>query len=134
DQTYLRTLKDEITAEYLDLYLPKFKFELKYNLNENLISMGMPLAFSDDADFTGIKSNSGQLKISKVIHQSFVEVNEEGTEAAAATAVIMEDRGGGSSSTPEPIEFKADHPFIFFIEHKESGQILFMGKVENPSA
>ena len=132
DKAYLDKLKEDLSPEYVDLYLPKFKFELKYNLNENLISMGMPLAFSDNADFSGIKSNSGDLKISKVIHQSFVEVNEEGTEAAAATAVIMEDNAGGPSS-PEPIEFKADHPFIFFIEHKETGQILFMGKVENPS-
>jgi len=67
-----------------------------------------------------------------VIHQSFIEVNEEGTEAAAATAVVM-NKGGGGSPAPKPIEFKADHPFIFFIQHKNTGQILFMGKVENPS-
>jgi serpin B len=131
DKEYVDNMKEDLSSEYVDLYLPKFKFELKYNLNENLISMGMPLAFSDSADFSGIKASSGQLKISKVIHQSFVEVNEEGTEAAAATAVVMEHYGGGPSK-PVPIEFKADHPFIFFIEHKETGQILFMGKVENP--
>ena len=68
--------------------------------------------------------------ISKVIHQSFVDVNEEGTEATAATAVVMSN--GGDSSNP--IEFNADHPFVFFIQHKETGQILFMGNVEDPTA
>ncbi len=131
DHTYLSSLKDNIISEYVDLYLPKFKFEQKYLLNDNLSAMGMPTAFGGSADFSGITSDT-DLFISKVIHQSFVEVNEEGTEAAAATAVAMEFSVPGSSS-PAPILFKADHPFIFFIEHKETGQILFMGKVENPS-
>jgi serpin B len=61
-----------------------------------------------------------------------VEVNEEGTEAAAATAVIMRENSVGGSE-PQPINFLADHPFLFVIEHQESGQILFMGKVEDPS-
>jgi serpin B len=132
NKEYLDNMKEDLSPEYIDLYLPKFKFELKYNLNKNLIDMGMPSAFEpSNANFSGIKASSGKLWISKVIHQSFVEVNEEGTEAAAATAVVMEDYAGGPSE-PVPIEFKADHPFIFFIEHKETGQILFMGKVENP--
>ena len=132
DKAYMDNLKKDLSPEYVNLYLPKFKFELKYNLNEQLIAMGMPSAFDPlKSDFSGIKANSGELWISKVIHQSFVEVNEEGTEAAAATAVVMEDRAGGPTE-PEPILFMADHPFIFFIEHKETGQILFMGKVENP--
>ncbi|UCG69730.1 MAG: serpin family protein [Thermoplasmata archaeon] len=132
DHEYLSNLKDDISAEYVDLYLPKFKFEQKYMLKEKLSAMGMPTAFGGGADFSGITSEA-DLFISKVIHQSFVEVNEEGTEAAAATAVVMKEFGGGGSSSPEPIVFRADHPFLFFIEHKETGQILFMGKVENPS-
>jgi serpin B len=131
DHTYLSNLKDDITSEYVDLYLPKFKFEQKYLLNDKLSALGMPTAFRGDADFSGITSDT-DLFISKVIHQSFVEVNEEGTEAAAATAVEMTMSAEGPSS-PEPIVFRVDHPFIFFIEHKETGQILFMGKVENPS-
>ena len=131
---YLDGLKSEMYGEWIDLYLPKFKFEEKYELNQNLADMGMPRAFGREADFSGIKaSGENDLYISKVIHQSFVDVNEEGTEAAAATAVIMEERGGiGGGSEPQPVEFRADHPFIFLIEHRETGQILFMGKVENP--
>ncbi len=131
DHSYLSNLKDNISSEYVDLYLPKFKFEQKYLLNDKLSAMGMPTAFGGSADFSGITFDT-DLFISKVIHQSFVEVNEEGTEAAAATAVTMEFSAPGSSS-PAPIVFQADHPFIFFIEHKETGQILFMGKVENPN-
>lgn len=130
--TYLSALKDDITSEYIDLYLPKFKFEQKYRLKDKLSVMGMPTAFGGEADFSGI-TTATELSISNVIHQSFVEVNEEGTEAAAATAVVMVDTGAGGSSSPEPVVFRADHPFIFFIEHKETGQILFMGKVENPN-
>ncbi len=131
NHSYLSSLKDDITSEYVNLYLPKFKFELKYKLKEKLIQMGMPTAFSGSADFSGITSDE-DLYIDEVIHQSFVEVNEKGTEAAAATAVVMKYEGGGSTS-PQPILFNADHPFIFFIEHKETGQILFMGMVENPN-
>jgi serpin B len=131
DQVYLNDLKDKIGTKWVDLYLPKFKFEQKYKLKDELSSMGMQTAFGGDADFSGITSDD-DLYIAKVIHQSFVEVNEEGTEAAAATAVLIEE--GGGSPSPKPIEFRADHPFIFTIEHKDTGQILFMGKVENPSA
>ena len=134
---YLDDLKSRMYGEWMDIYLPRFKFEDKYDLNEYLKDMGMEKAFDPErADFGGIKeSGKSQLYISKVIHQSFVEVNEEGTEAAAATAVIEEE--GASlfgDSEPEPVVFRADHPFIFLIEHKETGQILLMGKVEDPSA
>ena len=132
DITYLNNLKKDLSEQYIDLYLPKFKFEQKYWLKKNLIEMGMPTAFGGGADFSDISDDAEGLYIDKVIHQSFIEVNEEGTEAAAATAVIMIERGGGPSNTP--MEFKADHPFIFIIEHGETGQILFMGKVENPTA
>jgi len=128
--SYFNTLKSDLTAQYIDLYLPKFKFEEKYKLKKNLIEMGMPTAFGGGADFSGISDDAAGLYIDEVIHQSFVEVNEEGTEAAAATAVVMRELSGGPSNVP--VEFKADHPFIFIIEHEETGQILFMGKVEDP--
>ncbi|MCK5024607.1 MAG: serpin family protein [Thermoplasmata archaeon] len=133
DYEYMNNLKDDMSQEWMNIYLPKFEFEQKYNLVNNLANMGMPTAFGSGADFSGITSDTS-LVISDVIHQSFVKVDEEGTEAAAATAVIMQDNSVGSGSTPQPILFDADHPFIFFIQHESTGQILFMGKVGNPDA
>ncbi len=131
---YFNDLKDDMSQEWMDIYLPKFEFEQKYSLVNNLTNMGMPTAFGSGADFSGIKANSGPLAIGEVIHQSFVKVDEEGTEAAAATAVIMYDNAVIGGSNPEPILFDADHSFIFFIQHESTGQILFMGKVGNPNA
>ncbi len=90
--------------------------------------MGMPTAFSAEADFSGI-DGSKNLSINEVIHKAFVEVNEEGTEAAAATAVTI----GITSVGPPLNEFRADHPFIFLIQEKETGSILFLGKVVDPT-
>lgn len=125
--SYYQELKNNLSSGRINIYLPKFKFEQKYNLENILSDMGMPTAFTDNADFSGI-TESTQLKIDKVTHQSFVEVNEKGTEAAAATAVSFMPTSIGS------VNFNANHPFIFFIEHEETGQILFMGKVGNPGA
>jgi len=119
------TTKREVKA-----YIPKFKFTLRYNLSEVLSNMGMKDAFSRRANFSGINGNY-DLYIGKVIHQAFVEVNEEGTEAAAATALIMETK---ALIIEEPVVFKADHPFIFLIRDKETNSILFMGRVMNPDA
>ncbi len=83
------------------------------------------------ADFTGMQDNVGRedsLYISKVIHKAFVDVNEEGTEAAAATAVVV----SAGSAPRTPIPFKADHPFLFLIRHNATGSILFMGRVHDP--
>jgi len=132
DNDYLNSMMDDLSPEEVNLYMPKFKFEQKYTLNQMLIDMGMPTAFSDSADFSGM-TDSTSLKIGFVIHQSFVEINEEGTEAAAATAVGMTATGINPHPQPQPILFNADHPFIFFIQHEETGQILFMGKVGNPN-
>jgi serpin B len=131
DNDYLNSLTEDLSPEEVNLYLPKFKFEQKYTLNQMLIEMGMPTAFTDTADFSGM-TDSTSLKIGFVIHQSFVEVNEEGTEAAAATAIGMVATGIDPHPQPQPILFNADHPFIFIIRHEETGQILFMGKVGNP--
>jgi serpin B len=113
------------------VYFPKFKLETKYFIAKNLSEMGMPTAFSADADFTRMfdsSKTSENLYISQVIHQAFVQVNEEGTEAAAATAVVMR-----TGAMPDYIEFKADHPFIFIIQENTTGLILFMGKVVDPN-
>ncbi|MDF7826337.1 serpin family protein [Pontiellaceae bacterium B12227] len=106
--------------------LPKFKFEWKFELSKTLKAMGMPIAFSNQADFSGMDGSKG-LALDFVIHQAFVEVNEEGTAAAAATAV-------GIRATSMPPQFTADHPFLFLIRDNSTGTILFIGRVADPSA
>jgi len=108
--------------------LPRFKFTSRYLLNELLASMGMPKAFDEaTADFSGMDGKK-DLYISRAIHQSDIEVNEEGSEAAAATAVVISRK-----SLPETWNFKADRPFLFILLHKPSGTILFLGRVKDPS-
>jgi len=110
------------------VYIPRFKVSSGFNLNESLETMGMSDAFSETAaDFSGMDGTQ-ELSISAVIHKAFVEVNEEGTEAAAATAVVM--AGRGIKRTPT---FRADHPFIFLIRDNPSGSILFLGRVVDPT-
>lgn len=111
-----------------NLELPKFKFEYENTLNNELIDLGLGLAFTDSADFTGINKNGG-LKISRVKHKTFVEVNEEGTEAAAVTSVGMETTSVG----PNTNTFIIDHPFLFVIKEKYTNAILFIGTVTDPS-
>lgn len=116
----------------VEVSLPKFKAESEFDLGEILSAMGMPLAFAKfKANFRGMrKLNPGEnLYISKVVHKAFVDVNEEGTEAAAATAVVM---ASTESVPPLPKIFKADRPFLFFIRHLKSGAILFMGRYSQP--
>jgi serpin B len=123
--------KGLLRSEKVNVYLPKFKFETKYFMAQDLKNMGMPNAFSTDADFSGMTGQK-DLFISQVIHQAFVDVNEEGTEAAAATAVTMETTA--MPPKPEPRKtFKADHPFIFIIQDRETGNILFVGRVSDPT-
>ena len=122
----LGVLTEGLEESVVDIYLPRFKLETKYFLKEDLIEMGMPIAFTPSANFTGISKEEG-LFIDKVIHQAFIEVNEEGTEAAAATGVVI------ALGYTQPNEvFRADHPFIFIIQDKATGTILFMGRVANP--
>jgi serpin B len=112
------------------IYLPKFEFDTKYSLRAVLSAMGMPTAFDDEnADFSGMTS-AEKLFISAVIHQAYVKVDEKGTEAAAATAVFM---GATSMGPRDLIIFRADHPFIFIIQEKQTGNILFLGKVVDPT-
>lgn len=120
----------------VEIYLPKFKFEESYDLSDTLNKMGMPTAFTLGIDFGGKADFSGMtgkkdLNIDKVVHKAFVEVNEEGTEAAAATAVIMK---AGCAFSPDKIKiFRADHPFIFIIQENETGNILFIGRLSSPA-
>ncbi len=124
---------DEMYETKADIYLPKFKFETSYTLNDYLEGLGMEKAFTSEADFSGIDGTKN-LFISSVLHKAFVEVNEEGTEAAAATAVIMNLKAVSPDEPPDRITFDCNHPFVFTIHHKETGTILFMGTVDDPSA
>ena len=124
--------KNSLRKREVNVLIPKFKFESKYFMANDLSILGMPVAFSDQADFSGMSVQEG-LTIDEVIHQAFVEVNEQGTEAAAATAVVMEAMSAGPSIGPKILVFKADHPFIFIIQHNATGNILFMGRVNDPS-
>jgi serpin B len=117
-----------LERQRIDVYIPKFKIDAKYFLAENLQNLGMPTAFSG-ADFSGMSAGGGGLYISQVIHQAYVDVNEEGTEATAATAVIMSRSIMMGPRTPV---FRADHPFIFMIQDEETGCILFLGRVSDP--
>lgn len=126
----LEDWKDYMQTEKVRVTLPKFKFETKYFMAEDLKEMGMPTALYPDADFTGM-SPTDELFISQVIHQTFIEVAEYGTEAAAATAVIM--GAGAAPEQEQPKIFRADHPFIFIIQQKDSGNILFMGRMSDPT-
>jgi len=107
--------------------LLKFSFTVSFKLNDALKSIGMPDAFAEGkADFSGMNGKT-DLFISAVLHKTFVDVSEKGTEAAAATAVKMETK-----EEIVPVEFRADHPFLFLIRHNRSGAILFLGRVVNP--
>jgi len=110
------------------VFFPRFKMEYKMKMKPILAKMGMPEAFGGKADFSGM-TGSQDLFISDVYHKAFVKVDEKGTEAAAATAVVMRLR---SAAPSRPLVFKADHPFLFLIRHEKTGQILFLGRVTEP--
>ncbi len=116
------------TSTLVDLSIPKFKLEASYSLNESLSKLGLKKAFTVGADFSGISTTS-QLKINNVIHKTYIEVNEEKTEAAAATTINYSD---GlmvyDEHAPKPKVFNADHPFMFMIIDSKTKGIIFMGR------
>lgn len=122
-------LLEDMTRRRVALTMPRFKFESGFELAGSLAEMGMPHAFSDNADFSGMDGGM-TLKISDVIHKAFVSVDEAGTEAAAATAVVM--RARSMPIFEEPVEVTVDRPFIFFIRDIASGSVLFIGRVVDP--
>ena len=114
----------------VEIHLPKFTFTSQVPLKDELSSLGMPRAFRDDAQFPSISAEHGQ-KLNEALQQAFIDVNEEGTEAAAVTGFV-----GGDAPSPVPryVLFKADHPFVFLIRDMRSGAILFLGRVVEPKA
>jgi serpin B len=113
----------------VDLSIPRFKYMYKRLLNDDLIGLGMGIAFTDFANFDNI-SDQG-LKISRVLHQTFIDTNEEGTEAAAAT--VVEIVFTTASPTPLVVKVTLDHPFLYFIRETSTGTVLFMGRVSDPT-
>lgn len=126
----IKEWQNNFRKEEVNLFFPKFELKTNYNLNNYLEKMGISLAFTppslNGADFSGITGNK-DLYIFNVTHEAFISVDEEGTEAAAATGIEM-----GIESIPMVYEFKADHPFIFLIQEQDNGNILFVGKVMDP--
>ncbi len=116
----------------VELLVPKFEASSTFELNDPLKSMGMVDAFGPSADFSGM-DGTRNLYISLVMHEAWVKVNEEGTEAAAATTVTVQARSVRRPINP-PIVFRADHPFVFLIRDTQSGAILFLGRLSKPAA
>ncbi|MGO8675615.1 MAG: serpin family protein [Limisphaerales bacterium] len=138
----LKTMEASLTKQTLDawlaqareqkvtVFLPRFKLTAQFNLARTLAEMGMKDAFSAAADFSGM-DGARDLFISAVVHRAFVDVNEEGTEAAAATGAVMKMLAVRRQPAPT---FRADHPFLFLIRDTHSGSILFLGRVLDPTA
>ncbi|XP_078686720.1 leukocyte elastase inhibitor-like isoform X11 [Branchiostoma floridae x Branchiostoma belcheri] len=126
--TTLQTVSSQMYSTKVNLMLPRFKLEQDFSLGETLKKMGMGEAFSDGADFSGM-SAAADLFISEVVHKAFVEVNEEGTEAAAATGVRMKMR----MMPRPPVPFLVDHPFMFLIRDNRSNSVLFLGRMSKPT-
>jgi len=118
----------QMNKEKIDLSFPRFKYGYKKTLSQMLSDMGMGITFTDAADFSNI-SDQYDLLINDVLHQTFIETNEEGTEAAAVTVVEV----GTTSMPPPPLVFKMDHPFIYIIRETITNSIIFMGRVADPS-
>ncbi len=128
DENYTSWI-NQMNKRETDLSFPRFKYGFRKKLKDTLTDMGMGIAFNDGADFSNI-NDMYDLLINDVAHQSFIETNEEGTEAAAATVVEI----GLTSAPPTPLVLKLDHPFIYIIRETTTNTIIFMGRVADPSA
>jgi serpin B len=129
DLPKLSGILGELEHKQVDLTMPKFEFESSFALKGTLSEMGMPVAFLPEANFSGMTGNR-ELFITEVVHKAFVSVDEAGTEAAAATAVIV-----GLTAVPEkPVTVNIDRPFIFLIRDIKTGALLFVGRILDPSS
>ena len=127
----LAELISTLQREEVKVWLPRFTMESQFSLAGTLKAMGMKLAFDPNgADFKGM-TTAEKVFISAVIHKAFVKVDEEGTEAAAATGVVMTPTAVRIEPA-NPKEFKADHPFVFEIVHQKTGAVLFVGRLAKP--
>ena len=129
DARRVAEIAGSLESRQVALTMPRFEFDSEFGLEQTLSTLGMPVAFTGDADFSGMTGRR-DLFISAVIHKAFVSVDEAGTEAAAATAVIMKL----SAMPEEPVVVSVDRPFIFFIRDLQTGAVLFVGRVMDPTA
>jgi len=129
DAELVKAIIDKLGTNQVVLTMPKFEYESSFGLKEALSTLGMEVAFTESADFSGMNGKP-ELFIQDVLHKAFVSVDEAGTEAAAATAVIV----GLTAVPPGPVTFTIDQPFIFLIRDIPTGSIIFVGRVLNPAA
>ena len=129
DLAKLQEIIDDIHYRQVALTMPKFEFESSLDLKSTLSDMGMPLAFLSGADFSGMTGNR-ELSITDVVHKAFISVDESGTEAAAATAVIV----GLTAIPEEPVTVNIDRPFVFMIRDISTGTVLFLGRILDPGS
>ena len=127
--SFANQIISDLKSQEVELTMPKFKYEYECSLANTLAAMGMPIAFSGDADFSGMAGNH-DLAISDILHKAYVAVDETGTEAAAATAVVI----GLTAMPVETAQMTVDRPFIFLIRDIDTGTILFIGRVMNPNS
>lgn len=134
DPAALNAAIAQLSTTEVRVYLPKFEFEFGTSLAQTLHALGMEDAFNPDrADFTGMVDGTppAPLYIGDVLHKAFISVDENGTEAAAATVIIME--AGAAPAEEDPIDLRIDRPFLFAIRDTQTGTLLFLGRVTNPS-
>ncbi len=129
----LQVWEDAMKGQEVEVYLPKFNFTFGTSLKQTFQDLGMTVPFTADANFSGMTSDPQGLYIGDVLQKAFIATDEEGTEAAAATAVVMPALIMAGEMTPPPV-FRADHPFIFLIKDDATGAVLFAGRVEDPTA
>ncbi len=130
DRTFLDGVIAGMAAHSVEMQIPKFSYEAEVELKPVLKSLGMELAFErGSADLSGITKGPGEIWVDEIYHKAFVALDEQGTEAAAATAVVVTDE-----SEPQPATFVLDRPFLFLIHDQPTGQVLFLGRVLDPTA
>jgi serpin B len=130
DASTFASISGAFTGREVDLSLPRFDFRMQADLSDVLAALGMPTAFDPGrADFSGI-STAEQLYVSHVIHEATITVDEKGTEAAAATAVAI----AAAAAPASPVTLRVDRPFVFALRDVETGAVLFLGRVVDPTA
>ena len=128
----VRDIRGSLSNQKAVIQVPKFKLETSYELTKTLQALGISDLFSRKADLSKITGDT-ELYVSKVVHKAFIEVNEEGAEAAAATAVVVRMKRSMPRMEARPFEFIADHPFFFIIFDRGAGLTLFSGRYAKPA-